>query len=274
MEEFNGDREREDTGVKFTAWGTTLDRFYTGSSDGVVKVWNIQTEENPLVRDLLEVPAPVSYGLFSPNNSRLVVGDASGRVFLLSVDQAEQKPAAFMSLPGIGKTIRRPKPLIPHPEPAAPGFDAQGRPTEPDSGPIRGHAYLETGILQFHKYRDPTIGVVQGPNYALLGLYDKMAHMDGDCSKELLANHESKQQQNVKMHHQQGRRHQCLRAVQESPGLLALHERNISRSLDVKAFSYELMRELLLSGAELDEGDYELSYDEMPSEDEFYGVSG
>ncbi|EAA27042.3 defective in DNA methylation-9 protein [Neurospora crassa OR74A] len=41
IEEFRGDREHEDVGVKFTAWGRTLDRFYTGSSDGVVKVWNL-----------------------------------------------------------------------------------------------------------------------------------------------------------------------------------------------------------------------------------------
>ncbi|PHH63472.1 hypothetical protein CDD80_1217 [Ophiocordyceps camponoti-rufipedis] len=37
LDDFSYDREKEDTGVKFTAWGSTPDRFYTGSSDGVVK---------------------------------------------------------------------------------------------------------------------------------------------------------------------------------------------------------------------------------------------
>jgi WD40 repeat protein len=50
------------TGVKFTAWGNTPDRFYTGSSDGVVKVWNVRTQRTPFVRDILEVPALVSFG--------------------------------------------------------------------------------------------------------------------------------------------------------------------------------------------------------------------
>lgn len=80
----------EDTGVKFVAWGETPDRLYTGSSDGVVKVWNVRTHgtsaAGPFVRNLLHCPASVSFGVFSPNKSKLAVGDASGRVFLLSVE--------------------------------------------------------------------------------------------------------------------------------------------------------------------------------------------
>src|SRR5437773_8689197 len=30
-------RERTDTGVRFTQWGPTSDRLYTGSSDGIIK---------------------------------------------------------------------------------------------------------------------------------------------------------------------------------------------------------------------------------------------
>ena len=40
-------REKLDTGVKFTAWGTTLDRFYTGGSDGAVNVWNVRSLTKP-----------------------------------------------------------------------------------------------------------------------------------------------------------------------------------------------------------------------------------
>ncbi|CAK7223622.1 hypothetical protein SCUCBS95973_005241 [Sporothrix curviconia] len=80
----------EDTGVKFVAWGATADRLYTGSSDGLVKAWNIRThgasDLQPFLRNVLQCPAPVSFGVFSPSKARLAVGDASGRVFLLSVE--------------------------------------------------------------------------------------------------------------------------------------------------------------------------------------------
>lgn len=139
------DREREDTGVKFTAWGNGLDRLYTGSSDGVVKVWNVRNRRKPFVRDLLRAPGPISCGSFSPDKGRLAVGDATGRLFLFSVspddeDEAleededgeqynnnnnNEKNAALLSLPpgdpnGRRITRRRPKPFTPHPEPPPP----------------------------------------------------------------------------------------------------------------------------------------------------------
>ncbi|EPE08770.1 wd repeat-containing protein [Ophiostoma piceae UAMH 11346] len=91
IEELAGERiSNEDTGVKFVAWGQTPDRLYTGSSDGIVKVWNVRTHSNssatPFVRNLLQCPGPVSFGAFSPNKSKLAIGDATGRVTVLAVD--------------------------------------------------------------------------------------------------------------------------------------------------------------------------------------------
>jgi WD40 repeat protein len=270
VEEFSGDREREDTGVKFTAWGTTLDRFYTGSSDGVVKVWNVQSLGRALVRDLLEVPAPVSYGMFAPNKSKLVIGDASGRVFLLSLDEAEQERASFITLPGSRKAVRRPKPLIPHLEPPAPEFDASGARVRPETGPTRGRALLQQEVLQLPRRPDPTIGVVQGPNYALLGLYDRTAHVDGDPTKPLVASEERQQQEILKRYRQHASPNRPLRAVKPSSGLLLLHQQNIDRDLDYSSLSEELKHELRLAGADLGDQDYNLDYEESPPEDEFY----
>ncbi|KIH91548.1 hypothetical protein SPBR_01211 [Sporothrix brasiliensis 5110] len=94
----------EDTGVKFVAWGETPDRLYTGSSDGAVKVWNIRTHGgsrlSPAVRNLLQCPAPVSFGAFSPDKSKLAIGDASGRVSLLSVEdgvEEDDEDGSFLS---------------------------------------------------------------------------------------------------------------------------------------------------------------------------------
>ena len=266
VEELHGEREREDTGVKFTAWGTTRNRFYTGSSDGVVKVWDIGTLGKPLVRDLLEVPAPVSFGMFSPDKSKLVIGDASGRVFLLAVEEPEKTSAAFVTLPTLG-TIRRPKPVMPHPEPEPPEFDALGRQIEATSGPARGHAYLERGELRI--VSNPTIGAVQGPHYAALGLYEKRAHMDGDPSKPLFAYEEAKQQASWKMFRQSGLAGPT-RSFVASASVAEQHLRNTKLDLDLESLTEQLRAELLLDGAEqqLNE-EYDLVYEEMASDDEF-----
>ncbi|CAK7271706.1 hypothetical protein SEPCBS119000_004742 [Sporothrix epigloea] len=94
----------EDTGVKFVAWGATSDRLYTGSSDGLVKAWNVRTHSasdlSPFVRNVLRCPAPVSFGAFSPSKAQLAVGDASGRVFWLSVEdgsEGDDEGEAFLS---------------------------------------------------------------------------------------------------------------------------------------------------------------------------------
>ncbi|KAJ4307118.1 hypothetical protein N0V88_000495 [Collariella sp. IMI 366227] len=134
IDEYRGDREREDVGVKFTAWGTTPDRFYTGSSDGVVKVWNVRSLERPLVRNLLEAPAPITAGMFCPDKSRLVVGDASGRVFLFSVDEEKHQPTLTMNIPDPRsttgfRTLHRPPAITPHPDPLPPTHDAEGNPS-------------------------------------------------------------------------------------------------------------------------------------------------
>ena len=266
VEELHGEREREDTGVKFTAWGSTPNRFYTGSSDGVVKVWDVGTLGKPLVRDMLEVPAPVSFGMFSPDKSKLVIGDASGRVFLLGVDEPEKSPAAFVTLPTLG-AIRRPKPVIPHPEPDPPEFDALDRRIEAASGPARGHAYLERGELRL--VSNPTIGAVQGPHYAALGLYDRRAHMDGDPSKPLFAYEEAKQQASWKMFRQSSLAG-STRALGASTNVPAQHLHNTKRDLDLESLSEQLRAELLLDGADLQLNDeYDLEFEEMPSGDEF-----
>ncbi|KAL2117045.1 hypothetical protein VTJ04DRAFT_9213 [Mycothermus thermophilus] len=196
IDEYRGDREREDVGVKFTAWGTSLDRFYTASSDGVVKVWNVRCQKNPLVRNLLEAPAPITAGMFSPDKSRLVVGDASGRVFLLSIDEEKPQAVTEMKIPVPGggfKTIRVPPRITLHPDPPPPTHDANGNPLVPETGPARGRAYLASGQLERHP--DPTIGVVQGPNYAQTGLFRREWHFACDPRFPLLAEYEAMQQE-------------------------------------------------------------------------------
>ncbi|KAI1460789.1 WD40 repeat-like protein [Annulohypoxylon moriforme] len=210
VEELIGDREQEDVGVKFIAWATTTDRLYTGSSDGVVKVWNIRHGKGVLVRDLIEVAAPITAGAFSPDFNRLLIGDASGRVYLMDVDsdkedgqtRSQAHPAAlassFLNLQfgGQQRAIRRPRPFIPHPTPPPPD-SAEGHDrteSEAQIGQQTAKAYLDKSQLVLHP--DPTVGAVQGLAYAETNLFRAEAHVDGNAEAPLLATFEAQQRVN------------------------------------------------------------------------------
>lgn len=185
-----GDNE-EDTGVMFTAQGASVGRFYTGSSDGMVKVWNIHAKE-PKGRVILEAPAPISHGAFSHDYSKLVIGDASGRVFIFSINEDDDKPAPYVNLPGPpgmrATTWRTPTPIAHHQEPPPPPQMPQGLKT----GCELGRAYITARQLKFSG--DPTVGMVQDVNYADTGLFRPDAHVECEPTRKLIEHVESKQQ--------------------------------------------------------------------------------
>ncbi|KAI8630906.1 WD40 repeat-like protein [Xylariaceae sp. FL1651] len=204
VEELIGEREKEDVGVKFTAWATTADRLYTGSSDGVVKVWNIRHGNGVLVKDLIEVAAPITFGAFSPDFTRLVIGDGSGRVYLLALEDPEDEDppetpagvsAGFLNVQlGSGKqrTVRRPRPFLPHPELPPPNAQAHHEPFKAMDGQEKASEFLKTAQLVLHP--DPTVGAVQGANYAQTGLFRAEAHVNEDVNEPLLDVFKSNQQ--------------------------------------------------------------------------------
>ncbi|KAK2003094.1 WD repeat domain-containing protein [Colletotrichum falcatum] len=248
IDEFSGDREEADVGVKFTAWGTTPDRFYTGGSDGVVKVWNVRNMRQPLVRDLVEAPGAISCGAFSPCFSRLAVGDATGKVMLLSLNKNDEPPAKYVmppippgARPRNAHPVRRPIPIIEHEEPPAPNSDA-----EPHTGVERGRMLLSRGQLLRH--RDPTVGVIQGPQYLDLGLYRTELHFEGDPSQPLLAKVEWEQQENRKMFCRKSlkvTRYRPLRDV-SSPACQAQHEENTTKDIDLQELDEMTKLDLLM----------------------------
>ncbi|KAK0705001.1 hypothetical protein B0H67DRAFT_545687 [Lasiosphaeris hirsuta] len=276
VEELSGDRESEDVGVKFTAWGTTLDRFYTGSSDGVVKVWNIRSNKRqPLVRNLLEVPAPVSCGMFSPDRTRLLIGDASGRIFLLSVDDEDeekhQSSTITVKLPGaMGvKKIRRPTPIVQHLEPPPPTVNANHQPHVVETGVALAQLYLGNGQLVLHK--NPTIGAVQGPQYLSTGLFKVDAHLDGNPQQPLLAEWQSRQQDAVRGSTNWKPRFAQLRSIKEHNALEICHLRNVNVDLDASKLDWETYQELVTEGVDFNVAEeYPFVYEEeLESDEEF-----
>lgn len=82
----NTDREISDTGIRFLSWGDNATRLYTGSSDGVVKTWNVvRSEEETFVKDLVTVGSGIMSGSFSPDKSKLLLGGVDGSVNILEV---------------------------------------------------------------------------------------------------------------------------------------------------------------------------------------------
>lgn len=78
-------RDETDTGVMMTLWGMEGSRFYTGSSDGIVKCWDTsRAPEDAFIRNVADLGAGVQSGAFSPDFSHLLVGDADGGVHVLT----------------------------------------------------------------------------------------------------------------------------------------------------------------------------------------------
>lgn len=274
LEEYYEDREKEDTGVKFTAWGNNLDRFYTGSSDGTVKVWNVRRNHKPYVRTLLEAPGPISCGAFSPDLRKMVIGDATGRVFLFSIDKEDEPEAHFTTIPGVDRRLRRPTPFIPHPEPEPP-YRNPDNPSNIDDDEDDMHiadlvkrTYLDTKQLIIDP--NPTIGAVQGPEYDSTGLFRREAHLNEDPAGHLLSYFERNQRQSIAA--SRGELARSMRRLRD-PGeqdarLLSRHVINRARDLDVELLAEGDRADLIQSKAELllSEVDCGFIYEELPEE--------
>lgn len=267
IDEVHGDREHFDTGVKFTAWSSSSDRFYTGSSDGVVKVWNVRNTTQPFLRDLLKAPAPISCGAFSPDFSWLAIGDASGRVFTFSTTGVRGTMSEGIKIEGTNRVIRRPRTFIPHPEPPAPPVAGEGIQTAADlTSAEMARQYLVNNQLILHRNR--VIGAVKGPNYMTTNLFRVDAHLDSDPSLPLMAEYEKLQQET--QHASTGGVVRKMRVLDESAEPLShileslrrqLHMVNLKHDFDPSCLSSEEVAALSKDGVEL-EADFGFDYDD------------
>lgn len=260
-------RERDDTGVKFTAWGTSLDRFYTGGSDGVVKIWNVRSQHKPLVRVILEAPAPISAGSFSPDKTKLAIGDATGRVYLFSVNEMESLENTTVKLPpgfvGNLKPIRRPRPYMRHGTPAPPPNHNPN--PEPSTGTDMARRYVALGQIQINPKR--VIGAVKGPAYPSLGLYREELHLDGEPEAPLLAHVEQQQQVNQTMFQGKSRIRTLMKPAHD-PAKDIHHGSNYAKDLHLSELPEETQLELRMAGINLespiedDVADWELRFED------------
>ena len=79
------DSEITDTGVRVVQWGNDRSEFFTGGSDGVLKLWDIRKgSSDVLVEDVISCGIELMCGKLSPDKTKFLVGDASGSLQILS----------------------------------------------------------------------------------------------------------------------------------------------------------------------------------------------
>jgi hypothetical protein len=249
--------------VKFASWGKTTDRFYTGSSDGKVKAWDVRAPRGEaFVRTVLSVSGGISAGTFSKNFSKLLVGDATGKVHLLGVDDSdledEEVPEGASANPSVGQRLtgfeagpppstRRPKVIIPHPEPLRPVAFQQRITGDEETGQSIARTYIEEGQLALHP--DRGIGVIQGPNYAETLLYRFEAHEEDDGTRPLRPEWNTRQQFHL---HSQVSHLQLPRLPDVRSSNSEHHLTNKALDLDISRLSLSVREALERDGVDID----------------------
>lgn len=88
LAELEPGRPQEDTdcGVRFCGWGEHRERLVSGSSDGVVKVWDVhRAPRDAHIRDTASFDTGIMSGAFNHDFSSLLIGEVNGTVNLLEV---------------------------------------------------------------------------------------------------------------------------------------------------------------------------------------------
>lgn len=205
-------QEDADAGVMMTVWGLDSDRFYTGSSDGIIKCWNpFRAPDDALIENVADLGANVQSGAFSPDFTQLLVGDSDGGVHILSstpyhhwaaLNDKSSETAEMELVEACGSSS----------------------PREVDSdtsneGILEARTLLKTGQLLL----DDRYGVGKGPNYA--GPYAMYARLEGFelSSERFIPEYESIQAFNI--HGKE--RHSVVRIIE---GLIRGRKRLIAES--------------------------------------------
>ncbi|PQE20665.1 wd repeat domain-containing protein [Rutstroemia sp. NJR-2017a BBW] len=270
-------REIADTGVKFAAWGKTSSRFYTGGSDGKVYAWDIQRPPGKaLVRELLAASGGISAGVFFNDYSMLLIGDATGKVHILSrkEDDAELDDLEEASAqPGATKIRSQiydkgPRMIKYHPDPPPP---VEYKEENLETGVEISRELIRQGFISLHKNR--AIGAVQGPNYSDLGLDCCYAHVDDDPSQPLLPYYEVRQQEHRKLNLNLEPELISRLPVVTSGSDLATHLQNLSLDIDLEVLDDSTSTSLVEDKVEV-VGDFVFEHEVTPRYDIFKRFKG
>jgi len=170
-----GSREEVDTGVMMSLWGPGGSLFYTGSSDGMIKAWDVRRHpQDVMVRNVAQFGAGIQSGAFSPDGTNLLVGDADGGVHVLSSAPCGPQPveSGYDDVsPELPITLIR--------APAGSGLALEINDDDPGSeGRDAAKDLTDSGQIIF----DSDFGVTQGPSYKTpYAFYARMEAVDPDA---------------------------------------------------------------------------------------------
>lgn len=225
----------------------------------------------------MELSGGVTCGAFSKDFSKLLIGDATGKVHLLEMDDDDDesgsslgdtpilKIATGLHLGNLGSTRRRPKVLIPHPEPEPPaGHMVEEEETARDIA----LKFLNEGHITQHP--DRRIGAIQGPNYSETIYCNYEAHEDNDGTKPLRPKWQAQQQEQLL---RPPTKLKIPRLSVELRSLsTALHAKNSKLDLDISSLSASVREELERDGVDFGFApDSDFEYELLPRERAFKG---
>ncbi|KAL9103660.1 MAG: hypothetical protein Q9163_001319 [Psora crenata] len=178
-------RAEADTGVCLSLWGPEGALYYSGSSDGVIKVWDIRRHPADVhIKDVAQVGAAVQNGAFSPDFAHMLVGDSDGGIHILSSapygrrlsentddHRIIEEPITFIRAPDGSKRL--------DPMDDNPGTE----------GIMVANELVESGQLEIH----PVFGVGKGVNYQGPWSKDKREEGKDDCIGPLREHYDRQQ---------------------------------------------------------------------------------
>lgn len=104
-------REVADVGVRVTLWGSTIDQFYSGASDGVVKRWDIRrSSEDVFIENTAILKEGIMSGALSEDKTNFLIGDAAGGIHVLSTgpcSNPENEEFTFKKAPELSEMDRK-----------------------------------------------------------------------------------------------------------------------------------------------------------------------
>ncbi|GME40583.1 hypothetical protein GTA08_BOTSDO07819 [Neofusicoccum parvum] len=148
-------RERLDTGIRFCSWGYGRRQLYTGSSDGVLKEWDLyRAPEDVFSKDIVQLNSGIMSGAFSPDYTSLLLGEVNGTINTMEVGKSDRSIRDTEPFDFFGSS----EPLIPSEESSQCDDD--------DSGIAAAKHLLETDQMILRPMGSvPIRQAVQGPEY-------------------------------------------------------------------------------------------------------------
>jgi hypothetical protein len=206
----------------------------------------------------------------------LLIGDATGRVHILSHkedDSEPDDPEEASAQPGntqIHSQIyeKGPRMIKYHPDPPPP---VEYKEENLQTGVEISKELIRQGFISLHK--DRAIGAVQGPNYSELGLDCCYAHVDDDPSQPLLPYYEVRQQEHRKLNLNLGPELISRLPIVTSGSDLTTHLQNLSLDIDFEALDDPTSTSLVEEKVEV-VGDFVFEHEVTPRYDIFKRFKG